>query len=212
MIGLSFLGSSVLIYKISEIIFPKEKFFNTVFWSFNPLVIIEGLVSAHNDFPMIFFVLLSFYLYLNKKKAYSFISYVFSVGIKYSTAIFLPVWGLIFYFEKTKKIINWEKVFILSFLLSLLVVVIASFRTTFQPWYLILALSMASFVSKKYYILIPSIIGSFFCVLIYVVYVYMTDYSKAYPQTISNIEWVGLLAAIIPTLIYFFKIKVFVKH
>lgn len=212
MIGLSFLGCSFLIYKISEIIFPKEKIFNTVFWSFNPLVIIEGLVSAHNDFPMIFLGLLSIYFYLKKKRVYSLFSYIFSIGIKYSTAVFLPVWAAVIYFEKTKKLINWEKVFIASFLLAIVAVAVASFRTTFQPWYLIIALSMAGFVSKKYYILIPTITASFFCMLIYITYVYMTDYSKFYPQTVLNIEWVGLFASIILTLIYFFKIKVFVKR
>src|SRR3989344_5685392 len=77
LMGLSFLGSCFLIYKISEILFPQNKIFNAVFWAFNPLIIVEGLISAHNDMPMIFFALLSIFLYLNKKKIYSFLSLLF---------------------------------------------------------------------------------------------------------------------------------------
>ena len=199
LIGLSFLGSSFLIYKISEIVSPKNKIYNTVFWSFNPLVIIEGLVSAHNDFPMIFFALLSIYLYLSKRKVYSLIFYAFSVGIKYSTGALLPVFALILYMEKTKKTIDWEKIFLWSLLLSLLVIIVASIRTTFQPWYLIFSFSIASFLSKKYYVLIPAAISSIFAISIYIVYVLMTDYSKGYPQIFTNIEYAGLICSIVFT-------------
>ncbi len=207
MIGLSFLGSCFLIYKISEIIFPKNKIFNTVFWSFNPLVITEGLVSAHNDFPMIFFGLLSFYLYLQKRKISSFLSLLFSAGVKYSTAVLLPIWIVIYYFDRKQKAINWEKVFLLSVVFAFVTVLVASIRTTFQPWYLMFVFSMASFVSRKYYILIPSVVFSVFCSLIYIVYVYTTDYAKGYPQTVFNIEILGIFVAVALTSLYWAKLK-----
>nr|MBI5455808.1 hypothetical protein [Candidatus Levybacteria bacterium] len=69
--GLSYLGSVYLIYKISEKLFPINKVSNTLFFALNPLILIEGLVSAHNDMSMVFITLLSFYLYLNKKRAMS---------------------------------------------------------------------------------------------------------------------------------------------
>ena len=212
LIGLSFLGSSILIYKISEITFPKDKIFNTVFWSFNPFIVTEGLISSHNDFPMVFLGLLSIYLYLKRKRAYSLFSYVLSIGIKYSTAVLLPVWLMIYYFDKTKKIINWEKVFIFSTLLSLVVIIAATIRTNFQPWYLIFSLSLASFIAKKYYVLVPSIIASFFCMIIYIIYVLITDYAKGYPQIVLNVEWVGLFVSIFITLLFFIKQKLFIKH
>ncbi len=212
LMGLSFLGSCLLIYKISEILFPQNKIFNTVFWAFNPLIIVEGLVSAHNDIPMVFFALLSIFLYLNKKKLYSFLSLLFSVGIKYSTGVLLPILFLVSYLEKTKKKINWEKIFIFSVLFSVFTVVIASQRTTFQPWYLVFSFSLASFVSRKYYIFIPALILSFFAILIYVAYVYMTDYAKDYPLVIFNIELAGVLTAAVITFLYFLKTKLLSKH
>ncbi len=197
MMGFSFLGSSYLIYKISEVIDPKNKIFNTVFWSFNPFVILEGLVSAHNDFPLVFFALLSIYLYLIKKKLISFASLLFSIGIKYFSIILVPFFLAAFYLERVKKKINWDNLFILSLFLSLAGVVLASQRSTFQPWYLIFPLSLASLISKKLYVLIPSIIAAFTCVLVYCVYVFITDYAQDYTKIITAIELFGFGIALL---------------
>lgn len=212
MIGITYLGSVYLIYRISEILFPKYKIFNTVFFAFNPLVLIEGLVSSHNDFPMVFFGLLAIYFYLKKQKIYSFLSLIFSIGVKYSTVVFLPALIMAMLFERFKKNIPWGKLITLSIAFSLFAVYFASLRTTFQPWYLILPLALSSLISRKYYIFIPSIIASLFSILIYTVYVYMTDYAKGYPQVIANIELIGLIAAILFTVIYYLKTKVSSKH
>jgi len=207
LMGLSYLGVCVLIYKISEILFPENKIINTVFWAFNPLVIIESLISAHNDVPMIFFALLSMYLFLRIKNFYSFMSYLFSVLIKFSTGILFPLVLTVLYSQKTKKKVNWELFFVASFFLSLLVVLIATLRTTFQPWYLLFSISLAAFIPNKFYILIPSLISSFFAAGFYIPYVLLTDYSKTYPEVIFNILLTGISASVFLTFVYFFRIK-----
>ena len=66
--GLSFLGSCYLIYKISGKIFPENKIFNTVFFAFNPLIIIECLVSAHNDIPDgFFYIVVNLFIFAKEK-------------------------------------------------------------------------------------------------------------------------------------------------
>jgi hypothetical protein len=197
LMALSFLGSCYLIYKISARIFPEHKLFNVAFFAFNPLVLIESLVSAHNDIPMIFFILLSIYLFLQKKKVLSWVSNLFSIGVKFSTGALLPLFILIGFFDRTGRKINWEKFFIASVILSLTTVLLASIRTTFQPWYLVFPLSMAAFVAHEKYISIPAIVASIFAVGIYIPYVFMTDYAKGYPQIIQNIEIAGLVAVLI---------------
>lgn len=203
LMSLAFLGSCYLIYKISAKLFPENKIINTAFFAFNPLVLIECLVSAHNDIPMIFFILLSIYLFLQKKKVLSWVSNLFSIGVKFSTGALLPLFILAEFMERTGRKINWEKFFITSVILSLTTVLLASIRTTFQPWYLIFPLSMAAFIPQKKYILIPSIIASIFAVSIYVPYVLLTDYAKGYPQIIQNIELIGIAAVLISIIIAF---------
>ena len=206
MIGSFYLGSAFLIYKISEIVSSKNKIFNTIFWSLNPLVIIESLISSHNDLPLIFFGLLSFYLFLNNKKFYSLISLIFSIGVKFSTAILIPVFCYIYFLKNSKKEINWEKAFLISLEFSLFVIIVATLRTNFQPWYLLFPLSLASLVSFKNYVFTAGAVSSIFASSIYIPYVLLTDYSKNYPQIISNIELVGLL---ITAALFFI---VFTKH
>lgn len=206
--GLSYLGSGYLIYKISEKIFPQNKISNTLFFALNPLVLIEGLISAHNDLPMVFITLLSFYFYLNKQKTASVFTYIFSVGIKYATAVLAPVFFYIWISQKLKKKINWEKVFIFSVIFSLFAVIFAALRTNFQPWYFIFSLSLAAFVSNKYYIFIPAIILSFFSVLTYIPYVYLTDYGKGYPELIAQVQLIGLIFAFFTPFAYFLFKKI----
>jgi hypothetical protein len=212
LMALSFLGSCYLIYKISVKIFPENKLLNVAFFAFNPLVLIESLVSAHNDIPMIFFILLSIYLFLQKKKVLSWLSNLFSVGIKFSTGALLPLFILIELFDRTGRKINWEKFFIASIILSLATVLFASVRTTFQPWYLVLPLSMAAFVPKKLYIFIPSLVASIFAVGIYIPYVLMTDYAKGYPQIIQTIEFIGLCIVFSLTILFVLKELLFSRR
>jgi len=212
LMGASFIGSCYLIYKISQRLFPENALLNLAFFALNPLVLIETLVSAHNDIPMIFFFLLSIYLFLEKKKILSFVVNIFSIGIKFSTGVVFPLFLVLEFFDRTKRKINWEKFFIWSFLLSLLTVILATVRTTFQPWYLIFPLSLATFIPRKYYIFIPTIIATIFGLLIYAPYVYMTDYAKQYPQFINYIEIAGLLAILLFTLVYYLKLKISPKH
>jgi hypothetical protein len=212
LMGLSFLGSCYLIYKISEKIFPENKLLNLAFFALNPLILIESLVSAHNDIPMIFFFLLSIYLFLQKKKILSFASNIFSIGIKFSTGIIFPLFLILEFINRKNKKINWELFFIGAFLLSLLTVVLATLRTTFQPWYLVFPLSLAAFIPRKYYIFIPSAIATVFGLLVYAPYVYMTDYAKTYPQIVQTIEIIGLIVIIAFPFLYFVRLKFFFKR
>jgi hypothetical protein len=206
LMGLSLLGSSFLIYKISEKLFPSYKLFNLCFFALNPLVIVETLVSAHNDIPMIFLFLLSFYLFMENKKFKSMILFILSIGVKYSTLSFAPVFVYAWYLRSKKKQINWEKLLLFGLTLSLSTIAYASLRTTFQPWYLLVPLSIATFISRNKYIFISSILASVFAVSIYIPYVFMTDYAPEFPAVIQKIEAVGLVVSLIP-LIYFLLVK-----
>lgn len=211
LIAVCFLGTNYFVYKISETVFPKNSIFNLIFWGLNPLVIIEGLVSSHNDIPMIFFTLFSFYLLIKNKKIYSSFVYLFSVGIKYANIVILPVFLTLLYFKNVKKEINWEKIFIFSIFFSIIAVIIASIRTTFQPWYLLYILSFAALVSKKQYVFISNFILSFFGTAIYIPYVYLSDYDKSYPSMVLSVEITGLIIILLFTFFYILR-KVFKNY
>ena len=88
LMSLSFIGSVWLVGKLSP---AKSKLTNMVLYAFNPLLIIENLVSGHNDIVMMFFALLAVYLFILRKKLSSLVIIVLSVLIKYVTALILPL-------------------------------------------------------------------------------------------------------------------------
>lgn len=212
LMGVSYLGSCYLIYQISKKIFPAQAVLNTVFFAFNPLVLIECLVSSHNDIPMIFFLLLSIYLFLQKRKVLSLVSNIFSIGVKFSTGFLFPLFLVLEIFQKLGKKINWEKFFVAALVLSLATVVVASLRTNFQTWYLIFPLAIAAFIINRTYLFLASFIASFFAAFSYVPYVYLSDYAKEYPEVLQTIQLTGLILLFAFLIIYPIFINFFRKR
>lgn len=192
--SLSYLGTAYFIEKILKNIDKKNFLFGLIFFALNPLVVIEGLVSAHLDVVMMFFGILSFYLLTKNKKAQSLIALVFSVGIKFATGFLLPLYLFVF-FKRNK--LTFEKLSLYSIFLMVATVIVSSIRTNFQPWYLLEALPLAALLSKKYFILMPSIILSFFSLLIYVPFLYTGNWNPPIPAILNGIMIAGILLSIV---------------
>jgi len=211
LIGTSFIGSVYFIGKIFQKISPEKELFGLIFFGLNPLIIIESLVSGHLDIVMVFFLLWAFYNLVNKKYLFALILLLISIGIKFATIFLIPVFVLVFALQSTKKSIDWKFIFQLMTLLGIVTVFIASvYSGNFQPWYLILPLSVAVFISKSYYIFIPTIIISFFALLNYVPYLYLGNWDKPVPQILLtvNISSYVISGIIIGVYYLFHKYKV----
>jgi len=190
----AYFGTVWFISKILNKIDPKNAIFGMVFFALNPLVLIEGLVSAHLDIAMMFFGVLAFYLLANKNYMTSFLSLLFSIGIKFATGFLLPIFAWVWF---KKGSIDWERVVQYSIVLMSLSVMTATIRTNFQPWYLISVLPFAALASKKYYIFIPAIVLSFTSLLIYVPYLYIGNWDPPIPTQLFWITTFGVLASIV---------------
>ena len=122
----------------------------------------------------------SFLAFLEKKYIKSFTALILSIAIKYATVFLIP--GIIVYglFKSSKDFFLY--VLILSMIIT---VVLASSRTNFQPWYLLLVLPFASLVSDKYFILIPVFLISIASLLQYAPFIYLGNWNPPVP-TILN--------------------------
>ncbi len=187
----SFLGTTYFIGKISKQLFKTEKL-SLIFFALNPLVLIESLVSSHNDITMMFFALLSIYFLVSKKYVKSFLSLLLSIGIKFATGLLLPLYIFAIYQKKA----DWEKIFLYSTLLMLVAAVIVTVRTNFQPWYLLYALPFASIIQRKY-ISIPVIFISFASLLTYAPFLYFGNWNGEVPSIILNIMTIGVVFSIV---------------
>lgn len=179
-VALSFLGTVFCIGKIIKKILPERELFGIVFFGLNPLIIIEGLVSAHNDIVMLFLAVVSIYLFLSKKYFRTILILLLSIGVKFASVFILPVFLVAYFFRNNKKF-TLNNFFILTLLAMIIPILLASLRTTFQPWYILYFLTFAAFISHKYYVLIPSVILSFFGLLQYIPFLYLGNWDSPVP-------------------------------
>ncbi len=204
LLAASYVGTAYFIGKILKKMSPKRELMGVVFFALNPLVIIESLVSSHNDIAMLFLALWAFYSYLNSKYIRAIIILVLSIGVKFATVFILPVllFGLI---TRKSKNISWETLTVYICALMAVAIVIVSVRTNFQPWYLLYILPFAALVSNKYFISVPLVIMSFSSLLLYFPYLYTGNWNPPIPSQLLWITTVGGAISIISVLIIRFK-------
>ncbi len=203
----SYLFSAFLIGRILRKISPKDELFGVVFFAFNPLVLIEGLVSAHNDIVMISLSLLAFYFIINTNYIRSLIMFAASIGIKFATAALTPLFFYAYLRKKQGKELDWQRISLFSVLLMIIPVILASFRTNFQPWYLLSILPFASFISKRYYILIPTLIVSFFSLLQYIPFLYTGNWDSPIPVILFWLVFSSITISFVITGLSFLRFK-----
>lgn len=210
----SFVGTVYYLGKIYKHFFPEDELLGIVFFGLNPLVIIESLVSAHNDIVMMFFALMSIYLLLERKYALAFLLLFISIGVKFATIFLLPMFFIAYLFQKMRFLIRREYVEFLFFMTSIAMVIpvilAVNREGNFQPWYLLYFLPFASFIIRKYYIFIPTIIFSFFSLFVYAPFLYTGNWDYPIPLIIYLLLMSATLSSLIFVVFYsvfYFKIK-----
>jgi hypothetical protein len=206
LISLSFLGAVFYIGKILQNFSPKDELFGIVFFALNPLVIAEGLVSAHNDMPMLFFAMAATYFLMNKKYVRSFILLILSIGVKFATAFLLPIYTYVAYLQRKKLAINWELIFILMTGAMIFPIIAASYRTTFQPWYMLNILPFAALISRKYYVLIPSVVISLVSLLEYFPFLYSGNWDNPIPLVLFWMTTYSILLSVVSVTIKYLNV------
>jgi len=212
LMAVSFLLSVWLIEKICEKTKIPDSLFAVAFFALNPLVMIESLISAHNDIVMMCFALLAIYLVVRQKYVWSILSLILSIAIKFATVIIVPFYLIGLFYAMKKKPILWEKLFIGMAIVMIGGVYLASVRTNFQPWYLLYCLPFAALVSKKYFVFIPAVICSILSLVTYVPFLYLGNWDKPVPQILTDLHIVFILVSIFAVIGMFFVKKINVVH
>lgn len=167
---LSYLGLSFLIFKIS-----KNRL-STALFALNPLVIIESMVSSHNDAFMMFFTLLSFYFLSKRKMFASLSSLTISMLVKFSTIFLLPVYMFAVWKIRKGKQIKWGNIYLYASLSMIFIFLISFFREEIYPWYAIWFLTFSSLIPKVRWLLYLSYGLSLGLLLTYIPYMYLGTY------------------------------------
>lgn len=190
LVGVFYLGTSYLIYKMSKSIYA------VVFFAFNPLVLLETLVSGHNDVVMIFFALLSFYLLSTRKTGFSILSMIVSILVKFSTLFLLPVWVYTVLVTARKKNINWNTVWLYAGISMFIVFLLSPVREEMYPWYAVWFVPFAALCSKKL-IQVFVVVFTFGLMLRYLPFMALGTYQSPTPEIKIAVTVVPLIVVVI---------------
>lgn len=133
---LCFVGSIYFFQKILRIVAPEREVVGTILFALNPLVIIELLVSSHNDSSMMFLGILGIYLVLKRKWLFGFLAIILSALTKQVTVLLLIPSAMYMLSTITKRKFFSEKYLLwLSAIFMAAGFVYAGWKLGVQPWY-----------------------------------------------------------------------------
>ncbi len=204
--GGMYLASVWAVGRIMQIISPKKEVLALTFFALNPLVIVETLVSGHNDGAMMFLALIGVLFLIQKKYILAFVLLLLSIGVKYATGFLLPLFVVIFLFEKRHIAIKWGTIFLIFIITMILALFAATLRSNFQPWYLMYLLPFAGLISDEDYVLYPIYILSIMGLLNYLPYLFTGNWDPPIPAILLAINLMGSVIALV-SFVWFYQYK-----
>lgn len=157
-----YLGISLLLWKLAKNLLP------IILFSLNPLIVMETLVSSHNDIAMMFFALLSFLLLTRRKIGYAVLAFLVSVLIKYATVFLFPIFLYAAVRTYKNEAVDWQKIFAASSLSMFAIFLLSPLREEIYPWYGTWFLSFAALLPKRRVLLYTFLAFSFGLLLRYI--------------------------------------------
>lgn len=195
-----YFGVVFLLGKILEEIEPQERRKGIVFFAFNPLILIEVLVSSHNDVVMMFFALLALYFLFQKRKTFAFFFLVISGGIKCVTFVLLPIFG---FFSRFKK----ERLIFFSCWALFLVFLFSPLKRELYPWYLVWVIPFAALAVKKKFLFWLILAFSFGLLGRYLPFLYTRSWGGITPVIKKGLTLIPPAAVLL-----FFSLEKILKH
>lgn len=183
-IAIFYLTTAFLIWKIAN------SMISVILFVLNPLVIIETLLSGHNDIVMIFFVLSSFFMLMKRKVFLALLLFVMSVLIKYATIMLIPIFLYVLWKTVRNKDINWKSVFYASSLLMYVGFLLSPIREEIYPWYALWFLSFAFLIADKKLLLYVSVVFSFGLLLRYIPFMLFGTHAGLTPIIKSSVTFI----------------------
>lgn len=187
----TYILSTYLLYKILRRNQSKDYLVNTAFFAFNPLIIVETLVSPHNEIVMLMGMYLSFYLLLSKKNMLSLVSLIISGGIKYLSWISTP-----FAYMYIKKKLTFPKMIHLIYISLILLLIPLIYIREMYSWYFIPLIGLASLSEDSKFIKYLTIGITFATLMRYIPFIYFGDYTATMQYWRSILTFIPILSSV----------------
>lgn len=184
LVVLFYLGTLFIIWRLSN------DLFSVFLFALNPLVLLEVLVSNHNDIVMMFLVLLALLCIMKKRIFVGLIFFICSILIKYASLFLLPIFLYVIWKNKKEEKINWSFVFYNSSISMLVIFFLSFLREEIYPWYAIWFLSLVCLVYNRKLLLNISLVLSFSLLLRYIPYMFLGTYAGLTPVIKSLVTFI----------------------
>lgn len=151
----------------------NNRLLNLVLFAFNPLIIIETLVSPHNESLMLSGILLAIYYYVGQKSKSSYTSLLLSGGIKFLSWVAVPI----FFIARRQK---WQlgKFMKWVFYTQLIILVPVIYLREIYPWYFITIIGLGALIGNSKlisYLILGFSLGP---LLRYLPFIFFGDYNS----------------------------------
>lgn len=189
---LGYLASVYFIWKIAQKVSAQNSLFAAAFFAFHPLVLIEGLVSAHHDIVMMGLALASLYYLLEKKYIVAFFLLALSAGLKFATAFLVPIFLFVLYLQFSIKEVHYRNIFLAATIFMVPAVIFSILRTELQPWYFLWVLPFVA-LTRSLWLMSGVAVFSIGLLFHYTPFIYTGNWDPPIP-TIKL--WISLAAGL----------------
>jgi hypothetical protein len=174
--------------KILEKVEPKHKVLGMAIFALNPLILIEDLVSSHNDVVMMAAAVWAIYFMLERKHMAAWFTWAVSVAAKTMTLTIAPALWLI---GKNKYWREWA-----LGLMALATLAVVSQRE-FLPWYGVWILPFVALLPSNRKITILATGLSMGLLLRYAPFLYKGDYNAPVPMQRVILLWIPIVISVL---------------
>lgn len=186
----SYILAALLIEKTLLLVDKRRAHLGLAIFALNPLVIVEAVVSPHNDMLMMTAVLAAYYLYIRKKTVSAYLFWSVSVALKLMTIVFSPL-----------IVFGWKPMRALSLMTVGLLLVIS--QREVLPWYLLWIIPLVALVPNNRWLTTITTGASAGLLLRYLPYIYLGNWdppASAWKWWLTMIPLgVSILVAFLPT-------------
>jgi len=169
-----YIGVTYLIWKFTKR--PSA----VVLFAFNPLVIIDTLVDAHNDVVMMFFALSAFYVLRRKQYVLASVLLLVSILVKGATLFVIPVFVYAVW-SGIRENVRWENIWTLASYSMFVVFMLSPIREEMYSWYFIWVLSFVVLRKRFDVLTVVSLAFTFGLPLRFLPFVYTGEWGGVTP-------------------------------
>lgn len=185
------------IYLILKKVDPDQALYGMALFALNPLIIIESLVSGHNDIVMMAVAIWAMVFYLRKKQvllAWWFLA--LSIGMKFMTIFLIPSFFL-----------KWTRSIALFGMIVGFIIVILGREVL--PWYFVWIMPFIALLPRNRKLIMIAGAFSLGLLLRYAPYLYFGHWNSPVPEIKL---WITILPVLASCLILVFQSKLFLRR